>query len=453
MPDGTFQMPDSRFKPMRFNQKSRFGMRRTPIPILGLALLGIVLSSAGSSAWGQDASREARSGPEAERPTDPERVPVEVPQPTALAMQYYHSGMRLWVLNMCWAALVPAVIAFSGLSARLRDLARKLGRSWFLTIGFYVILYLGLVFLIDLPLAYYQGFVRQHAYGLSNQTHAKWLSDSVLGLGIEMAIGFCFAWVPFLLLARVPRFWWLYTAALSIPFLFAGVLVKPIWIDPLFNRFGAMQDKQLERSILDLASRAGIEGSRVFEVDKSVDTKAVNAYVTGLLGTKRIVLWDTLIDRLSEKELLVVMGHEMGHYVLGHLIRSVLLSSLITVLGLFLVDRAGRWIVARYSHMLKFDSLADVAAVPLLLLLIHLSGLFLGPIAFAYSRYQEHEADRFALDLTHANHSGAMAFVKLQQENLSNPRPGWIYRTFRATHPSIGERIDFFNSYHPGSVP
>ena len=234
-----------------------------------------------------------------------------------------------------------------------------------------------------------------------------------------------------------------------MPFLFATLLVKPIWIDPLFNDFGSMKNKRLEQSILDLASRAGIEGSRVFEVNKSIDTKALNAYVTGVLGSKRIVLWDTLIARLDEKELLVVMAHEMGHYVLGHVVRSILLSSFLTLTSLFLVDRLGRWLVARYSHILRFESLADVASVPLLLLLIQVTSLFLTPAAMAYSRYQEHEADRFALDLTHTNHSGATAFVKLQQENLGNPRPGLIHKIFRASHPSIGERIDFCNGYRP----
>ncbi len=231
------------------------------------------------------------------------------------------------------------------------------------------------------------------------------------------------------------------------------MLVKPIWIDPLFNDFGPMKNKELEQSILDLAGRSGIEGSRVFEVNKSVDTKALNAYVTGVLGSKRIVLWDTLIARLEQKELLAVMAHEMGHYVLGHVVRSILLSSFLTLTGLFLVDRLGRRLIARYSHVLRFESLADVASVLLLLLLLQVASLFLTPIAMAYSRYQEHEADRFALDVTRTNHSAATAFVKLQQDNLSNPRPGLIYQVFRASHPSIGERIDFCNTYRPAADP
>jgi STE24 endopeptidase len=227
------------------------------------------------------------------------------------------------------------------------------------------------------------------------------------------------------------------------------MLVTPIWIDPLFNRFGPMKDKALERSILALAQRAGINGSRVFEVEKSVDTNAVNAYVTGVLGTKRIVLWDTLIAKLDEPALLFVMGHEMGHYVLGHVVRSILLGSIVILAALFLVDRLGRRLIAGYSRRLGFDRLSDIASVPLVLMLIQVSSVVLSPVVLAYSRYQEHEADRFALELTRTNHSGALSFVRMQEENLSNPRPGWFYKVFRSTHPSVGDRIDFCNTYHP----
>jgi Zn-dependent protease with chaperone function len=394
------------------------------------------------------AQQQKRAG-EAVAQVAAERAPVPVPEPTEKALEFYRSGNWLWVLNHAWAILLPAVLAFSGFSARLRNVARRLGRTWFFTIGLYVITYLAIVFVLELPLAYYEEYVRLHAYGLSNQTPGKWFGDSAKSLGVAVAGGFIFAWVPYLLLARSPRRWWLYTAILSIPFLFLVMLVAPIWIDPLFNRFGPMKSKALERSILALARRAGIEGSRVFEVDKSVDTNAVNAYVKGVLSTKRIVLWDTLIAKLDEPELLFVMGHEMGHYCLGHVVRSILLSGIVTLAGLFLVDRLGRRLVARYAHRLGFSQLADVASLPLLLMLLELAFLLLSPVALAYSRMQEHEADRFALDLTRTNRAGAMSFVKLQEENLSNPRPGPLFQFLRASHPSIGERIDFCNTYDP----
>jgi Zn-dependent protease with chaperone function len=409
-------------------------------------------------ATGLDAGQDTRAGTEIGAPDRAgERKssladslqPVAVPEPSARAMQFYRTGNWLWAFNQFWAILVTGTLAFSGASARLRTLSQRIAGNWFFTIDVYIIMYLAIVFLVNLPLAYYQGFVRLHAYDLSNQTLAKWLRDTGIRLGVAMSVAFAFTWVPYLVMARSPRRWWLYMAIVYVPFLFATMIVQPIWIDPLFNEFGPMKDKALERSILSLADRAGIEGSRVFEVAKSVDTKAINAYVTGVFGAKRIVLWDTLTDKLEEPELLSVMGHEMGHYVLGHVPRSILLGSLLVLAALFTVDRLGQTLIARFSDRLGFDRLCDVASVPLLLMLIEVAFLILSPIALAYSRWQEHEADRFSLDLTRSNHAAAVSFVKMQAENLSNPRPGLLYTIFRASHPSISERIEFCNLYHP----
>jgi len=306
-----------------------------------------------------------------------------------------------------------------------------------------------IVFLIDLPLSYYQGFVRQHEYGLSNQSFARWFSDSWKQLGVEALTGFLFTWIPLLLIARRPRRWWLDTTLLTIPFLFVVVLVKPVWVDPLFNRFGPMKNQELERKIVALAEQAGIGGSEIFEVDKSRDTKAMNAYVTGVFGTRRVVLWDTLIGKLDDRQVLAVMGHEMGHYVLGHIPRSIVLSSVLTFAGLFWVDRAGRWLIRRNQGRFGFEQLSDAAAIPLILLLMHASSLVFVPFANAYSRYQEHEADRFSLEITRSNRSAAQAFATLQRENLSNPRPGLFFKAWRSTHPSIAERIEFCNAYRP----
>ena len=255
--------------------------------------------------------------------------------------------------------------------------------------------------------------------------------------------------MPYWLIRRSPTRWWLYTAILSLPVMFFVMLVEPIWVAPLFNHFGPMRDKQLEAQILDLAQRAGIQGSRVFEVDKSVDTKALNAYVTGFGASKRIVLWDTLLEKLNAAEVRVVMAHEMGHYVLNHVAQGLLAGFCGVLIGLCLVHHAARWLLSHYKNRLGFDELSDVASLPLLVLLVQLAALTLMPPGLAFSRHLEHEADRFALELTHDNRSAALAFVRIQDENLGNPRPGPLYMLLRATHPSTGERIDFANDYRP----
>jgi STE24 endopeptidase len=171
--------------------------------------------------------------------------------------------------------------------------------------------------------------------------------------------------------------------------------------------------------------------------------------VTGFWKTKRIVLWDTILAKLSERELLVVVAHEMGHYVLKHIVKDIVFASFLILTALYAADRLGAAAIRRFKDRFGFEQLSDVASLPLFLLLIGVISFALSPIALAFSRYQEHEADRFALEITRDNHDAATAFVKLQEENLGVPRPGLLYTIWRASHPSIGDRIDFCNSYHP----
>jgi Zn-dependent protease with chaperone function len=376
-----------------------------------------------------------------------DRVPV--PEPSEKALRYYRTGNVVWVVDTLLGLLIPALFLFTGFSARLRDAAARLGRRWFPTLVVYFILFSLVTWAISLPWSYYTEYARQHAYGLSNQTFAKWLGDGLKGLAVGLVAGSLFLWVPFLLLKKSPRRWWLYTSALMVPFIVLVLLVTPVWIEPLFNTFGPMKDKALEADILALASRAGIEGSRVYEVDKSVDTKAVNAYVTGFGQTKRIVLWDTILARLAKPELLFVMGHEMGHYVLGHVWKTIAAASLLILLTLYLAHRTAGFFLSRFHARFGFRELSDFAALPLLIALSNVFSLAVSPALLGWSRYQEREADRFGLEITHDNHAAATAFVKLQEENLGNPRPGLLYKLWRSSHPPIGERIDFCNEYRP----
>ena len=425
---------------------------------LGIALLALTASFAAGLAVAArpPTPEEAPHGianqagdPSARAAAQDDAGPVPVPEPSEKARRYARSGNVLWLLDMLWGLAVPAAFLFTGYSARLRDLARRIGRSWFGTIVVYCALFLVLTFVIGLPFSYYVGYVRPHAYDLSNQALSKWFGDELKALLVSVVAGSLLLWLPYGLVRKSPRRWWLWTSLLAIPIAVFFILIAPIVIDPLFNTFGPMKDHELERRILDEASRAGIEGARVFEVDKSVDTNTVNAYVTGFGGSKRIVLWDTTIRKLEPDELLFVMGHEMGHYVLGHIVKSIFFSSLLILVTLYAAYRLQAGLIARHAGRFGFTELSDVASLPLILLLVGVLSFVVTPVANAYSRWQEHEADRFGLEITRDNHAAATAFVKLQQENLSLPRRGVFYKLWRASHPLLGERIDFCNTYRP----
>jgi Zn-dependent protease with chaperone function len=374
---------------------------------------------------------------------------VVVPEPSALAIQYHRSGNVLWAVETGLGMIIPAVLLFSGISARMRSLSQRVGRRWFLTLLVYALLFTVLVAVLTLPLSYYAGYVRQHQYGLSNQTLGAWAGDWVKGVAVGGVGLAAVLWIPYLLLRQSPRRWWLYAGLASLPLTALLLVITPVWVDPLFNDYEPMADKVLESKILALAQRAGIGGSRVYQVDKSADTKLVNAYVTGVGATKRIVLWDTLLERLDDDQVLFVTGHEMGHFVLRHTLAVILASATLITVSLYVVHRMAGGVIGRFSRRFGFENLTDVASFPLLLLLGNITLFLLAPLVLEFSRYQEHEADRFALEITRDNYAAASTFVALQQENLAVPRPGRLYVMWRSSHPPLADRVAFANHYRP----
>lgn len=374
---------------------------------------------------------------------------VAVPIPSEKAVRFYRGGLFWWSVSVVWSWGVPLLVLFAGLSGRLGRIAERLGRKQVFVTVLFVIGYFLIRFALYLPLHYWTGFVRMHEYGLSNQTLGRWLHTRIVDTAVWAATYAAVFVVLRSLLSWSPRRWWVYSSIFVTGVVFFYVLIKPIWIDPLTNKFGAMQDKKLEVEILTLAERAGIEGSRVFEVDMSRDTKETNAYVAGLGGTKRIVFWDTLLTQLNREEVLFIMAHEMGHYVLRHVLSGCLITSLVYAVSLFLIDRVGRAFIARFKLRFGFERLEEVAAIPVFLLRFNVLLFLTSPILNAHSRYNEHEADRFALEITRNPQAAAQGFVKLQTDNLDVPYPYLLDKLWRHSHPPLGERIEFANTYRP----
>jgi Zn-dependent protease with chaperone function len=375
---------------------------------------------------------------------------IAVPAPSQEAVAFHRGGNALWVLNQVAAIALPLLVLATGLHRRLRDAALRRTRGYRgLAASVLAVWLFALFAIVSWPLAYYQSYWRLHAYGLSNQSFLRWLDHWAMAVLVDLAVAGLVAWMPYQILRIHPRRWWLATGLLTLPFLLFGALVMPVAIDPLFNRQSRLGDPVLEGKILELARRSGIAADRVYEVDKSRDTRAINAYVKGLMDTRRIVLWDTLLDRLEEDEILFVMGHEMGHYVLGHVVQGIVLATGLILVGLGLVHVAATAILRRCGARLGIDGLADLASMPLLLALAQAVALVLTPVGFAFGRHLEHEADRFALELTRDNRAGATAFLAFQRENLGVPRPAPLYRLWRASHPSLADRVAFCNAYRP----
>jgi Zn-dependent protease with chaperone function len=375
---------------------------------------------------------------------------VQVPEPSALAVRYHRSGNVVWAAATVLDLLLPAALLFAGLSARVRRTAERLARGRrFATIALYAVAYVVIQALVFLPLGWYAGYVRQHAYGLSTETAAAWLGDWAKAVGITVVFSALLLWIPYSLLRVSPRRWWLWSGLLTAPLTVLVMIVLPVYIAPLFDEYGRMRDPALEQRIERLAARAGIPDSRIYEVRKSKETKLVNAYVTGFGGTKRIVLWDTLVDRLQPDEVAFVVGHEIGHFVLRHTLTVIVAATLLVTLSLWIVHRAAGWLIGRFGRRFGFERLDDVASLPLLALVGGVVMLAASPAALALSRWQEREADRFGVEITRDGNAAARAFVRLQEDNLAVPRTGLLFRLWRGSHPDLADRIEFANRYRP----
>jgi len=375
---------------------------------------------------------------------------LPVPQPTAEALAYHQGQDLFWLADQALGFILPAVILFTGWSAGIRSWASRVtGGRWYPTLALFAAIYVVISAIVELPLGYERDYVFAHAYDQSNQTMGKFLHDQGLGLVVQVIIIALVIWIPFLLIRRSPKRWWLWSTAALTPVLIVGVVLSPILISPLFNTFTPLPDGALKTRIEAEAARGGLTNATILKMDRSTDSKTFGAYVAGLGGTARIVIYDTALTALDEREILFVVGHEMKHYLLDDVWKIVGADVVMLLVGFFVVDRLARTAIRRWSGPFGFTELSDPAALPLLLFVFGLVSLVATPILNAASRHIEHEADRFGLEITQDNHAAASAFVKRSNEAMGVPYPGWLERTFRLDHPSLGDRITFGNDYHP----
>jgi len=326
----------------------------------------------------------------------------------------------------------------------MRDAAARVTKRPFVTAVLYLVMFLCAMTILELPLAYYSGFVVPHQFDLSDQPLGSWLVDMLKGFAVNMVIVSLLGALG-LLAIRMFKQWWAVIWAASIPLVVLTAVIQPIVLDPIFNKFEPLEDVVLRQKLLDLASRAGIEGSRVYQVNKSKQTKTMNAYVNGIGPTNRIVMWDTLLAKMSHDEVLSVMGHEMAHYVRRDVWKGMAFGLGISFIAIFVLQR----VYDRLAPRFDFTGPGDPAAVPLLMLLSGALSFLVSPVTCGYSRYVEHQADVFSLELTHLNEPMATAFVKMAEDSKRDPSPHPLMKFWLYTHPPVAERIPFALGYRP----
>jgi STE24 endopeptidase len=352
---------------------------------------------------------------------------------------YFEGGY--WLL--LWNALVGIVSAWAvlrlGWSAAWRRWAERVTRWRWLQAMLYALPWTTVSFLIVLPWTIYTGWYREKQYDLMNQGLGAWLGEQAIALAVSTIFTAVLLGVVFTLIRRAPRSWWIWSTGAITALLALAIAVGPVFISPLFNDYKPMAAGPVRDQILAMARANHVPADNVYVFDQSKQTKRISANVSGLGPTIRISLNDNLLNRTSAAEVKAVMGHELGHYVLNHIGKSILLLSLIVALGLFLLWRLTPAILARRGSGWGVTGPDDPAATPLYVILTTLYLLAMTPALTSITRTFESEADSFGLDAAREPDGFALTAMKLSE--YRKIEPGALEEAIFFDHPSGRTRV------------
>jgi STE24 endopeptidase len=361
------------------------------------------------------------------------------PERQKRAKHYARINRRLMLLDLSICGLYMLVWLLPGWSKALRDWLMQFTTNDWLLVLFYVILFGGILFIINLPLSFYQGYLLPHRFELSTQKLSGWILDQIKGIILGGVIGMILLEIIYTILRAYPTLWWLWAAGILLVFNVILANIAPTVLMPLFNKFVPLGDEHadLVDRLMLLAKRSGTYIKGVFKFDMSKRTKQANAGLTGLGNTRRIIIGDTLLNEFTPDEIETIMAHELGHQVNKDIPLGILFGSLTTLVGLYLASVGLTWGVKFFN----FDGTADIAAFPLFVLVLGFYGLVTMPLENGFSRWRERRADEYALSLTHNGAAYASALTRLANQNLADADPEAWVEWFLYSHPALGKRI------------
>lgn len=361
------------------------------------------------------------------------------PEARARSDAYFEGGYWLLLWGFLYGIAVAWLLLATGLSARMRDIAERATRIRWLQTAIYAVEYILITAALTFPLTLYQGFFREHSYGLSNQTFPQWMRDQLVGLLVGIILGAIALTLIYAVIRRAPRSWWMWGAGVAIVLMILGATIAPVYIAPLFNTYEPLPESELRSQLLSMARANGIPADNVYVFDASKQSKRISANVSGMFGTVRISLNDNLMNRGTPEEIRAVLGHEMGHYVLNHVYKGVVYFGVIIVVGFAFVQWAFGRIAARWGERWGIRGPGDVAGLPLLAAIFSAYLFVLTPVTNTIVRSAEAEADAFGLNA--AREPDGFARAALDLSEYRKMRPGPIEEFIFFDHPSGWNRI------------
>ena len=301
-------------------------------------------------------------------------------------------------------------------------------------------------FIATTPLNYIS-YSLSKSYNISTQSFSSWMKDELIDFWINFGMMIIIVAVLYWLINKSRKRWWLYAWLLSVPFTLFMMFLQPVVIDPLYNDFYPLKNKELETKILNLADKAGIPAEHVFEVNMAEKTNALNAYVNGIGSNSRIVLWDTTLNRLSDDQILFIMAHEMAHYVEKHIYFGIAGYLLLSLVGLYLTAKLMEYVIGKWGNALRIPAVNDIRSLPLFLMILSMLLFISSPLSNFVSRYQESRADHYAIEMTQNTEAAIGTFQELTRAGLSQVNPPLLVKIFRYGHPTMLERISMLEDY------
>jgi len=375
------------------------------------------------------------------------------------AVQYARARYTMYFVGTAYGLIVIWQLMSRRIGARFRDAAEKVSRRRFVQAVVFTSLIVLALAVLSLPLEIYRQSLALK-YDQSIQTWGSWLWDWTKVQLIGCLIASILVWILYGIIRRSPSRWWFYFWLASVPIIVFVLFISPVVIDPLFFKFEPLQKKApaLVEEIEKVIHHGGltIPRERMFLMDASRKVKSLNAYVTGFSSSKRVVVWDTTISKMTTQQTLYVFGHEMGHYVLYHIPKTILFISALLLLFLFVGFRYVHALVGKYGIGWDIRAVDDYASLTVFIFLFSLFSFVTTPLVSSYSRVQEHNADVYGLEVIHGivpepQKAAAEAFQILGEINLSDPDPNPFIKFWLYDHPALNERLKFVRNYDPWS--
>jgi STE24 endopeptidase len=363
-----------------------------------------------------------------------------------LSEEYSNVKNFLFFLSTPFEWIILFLFMVVGVSRKFEQWAQAITSKRFLQFFIYFFYFSLFMFLLVFPFRFIS-YQLAKVYHISIQPFSSWMKDMTIDFWINFIMMFAAMHVLLWLIKKNKGRWWLYAWCMTVPVTLFLTFIQPVVLDPLYHDFSPLQNKELEQKILALADKANIPAEHVYEVNMSEKTTALNAYVTGIGSNSRIVLWDTTLEKLGEEEVLFIMAHEMAHYVKKHIYWGIALGLGLSLVGFFVVHRLLIFIKKRWGKVMRIGEKESFSVVPLLLLLFSLFSFATSPFTNYVSRYEERQADTYALEMTKDNEAAVKTFQMLAKTGLNEVNPPTLVKIFRFTHPTMLERILFLENY------